>query len=130
MTEPRWPSEWLRGVLLLCVLGVLDEGPTYGYAIVQRLETAGLGTIKGGTLYPLLNRLEADGMVVSSWAAGDGGPGRKYFQLTASGRVELRDRARSWRQFTATTGRLLPAAEQITPTDPTAHPPTNPEEQR
>ncbi|MFC7481033.1 PadR family transcriptional regulator [Luedemannella flava] len=86
MSESRWPSEWLRGVLELCVLGVLADGPTYGYAIAQRLEEAGLGVVKGGTLYLLLARLEADGFVESSWQAGDGGPGRKYFSSPAPAR--------------------------------------------
>ena len=112
MSEVRWPGEWLRGVLQLCVLGVLADGPTYGYAIAARLDQAGLGTVKGGTLYPLLARLEADGLVRSSWQAGDGGPGRKYFTLTEPGRRELHSRARQWEQFVAGTGRLLPQTEE------------------
>ena len=112
MSEVRWPGEWLRGVLQLCVLGVLADGPTYGYAIAARLEQAGLGSVKGGTLYPLLARLEADGLVSSSWQAGDGGPGRKYFTLTEPGREELHARARQWDRFVAGTNRLLPQAEE------------------
>ncbi len=108
MTDTRWPGEWLRGVLQLCVMSVLADAPTYGYAITQRLEAAGLGVVRGGTLYPLLGRLEADGLVESSWAAGDGGPGRKYFQLTDAGRDELRQRALLWRRFTAATTAVLP----------------------
>ncbi|MBT8226189.1 MAG: PadR family transcriptional regulator [Dactylosporangium sp.] len=110
MTAVKWPGEWLRGVLQLCVLSALEAGPTYGYAIGQRLEEAGLGTVKGGTLYPLLGRLESDGLVRSTWAAGEGGPGRKYFQLSDAGRRELHDRVLMWRQFTAATALLLPAA--------------------
>jgi PadR family transcriptional regulator PadR len=47
------------------VLGVLAAGPTYGYAIAQSLEEAGLGTVRGGTLYSLLARLQAGDLVVS-----------------------------------------------------------------
>jgi PadR family transcriptional regulator PadR len=112
MDEVRWPGEWLRGVLELCVLGVLADGPTYGYAIAGRLADAGLGTVKGGTLYPLLARLEGDGLVSSSWHAGEGGPGRKYFALTAAGRRELRTRARSWERFVDRTWRLIPRPEE------------------
>ena len=54
MTEDRWPGEWMRGVLSLCVLRVVADGPTYGYAIAARLAEAGLGSVKGGTLYPIL----------------------------------------------------------------------------
>ncbi len=113
MTGTRWPGEWLRGVLELCVLGVLAEQPTYGYAIGQRLSGAGLGTVKGGTLYPLLARLEAEGLVESSWRAGAGGPGRKYFALTVAGRGELGTRAQSWERFVAGTWRLVPRPQEV-----------------
>jgi PadR family transcriptional regulator PadR len=112
VSEIRWPAEWLRGVLQLCVLGVLADGPTYGYAIASRLEGAGLGSVKGGTLYPLLARLQADGLVESAWQAGDGGPGRKYFTLTAEGRSRLAGQTRQWEQFVAGTTRLLPQSEE------------------
>jgi PadR family transcriptional regulator, regulatory protein PadR len=108
MTEVRWPGDWLRGVLELCVLGALADGSTYGYAIAQRLEEAGLGTVRGGTLYPLLARLEAERLVESSWRAGEGGPGRKYFTLTATGGTELAARAAQWTTFVDRTRQLLP----------------------
>ena len=110
----RWPSEWLRGVLELCVLGVLADGPTYGYAIAARLEAAGLGVVKGGTLYPLLARLELEQLVKSSWSAGDGGPGRKYFTLTPQGRSELAHRAQLWGRFVDGTWRVVPHPEEVT----------------
>ena len=108
MDDRRWPAEWLRGVLELCVLGVLARERAYGYVIAQRLEEAGLGTVKGGTLYPLLARLERDGHVRSTWAAGDGGPGRKYVALTDTGREELRQRTEAWLRFVHGTSGLLP----------------------
>jgi PadR family transcriptional regulator PadR len=94
-------------VLALCVLGVLGDGPTYGYALGQRLVEAGLGTVKGGTLYPLLARLEKDGLVESTWQVGDAGPGRKYFSLTSGGRSELASRSRDWDRFVEATRRTL-----------------------
>lgn len=111
MDETRWPGEWLRGALGLCVLGVLSDGPSYGYAIGQRLAEAGLGTVKGGTLYPLLARFEQDGLVESSWQAGDVGPGRKYFTLTAAGHCELAGRSRDWERFVEATRRTLMSQE-------------------
>jgi PadR family transcriptional regulator len=75
MADDRWPGEWMRGVLSLRVLRVLRvvaDGPTYGYAIAGRLADAGLGSVKGGTVYPILTRLEAEGLVASAWEAGDG----------------------------------------------------------
>ena len=93
------PSEWLRGVLELCVLRVVADGPTYGYAIAGRLADAGFGDIKGGTLYPLLARLEKNQLVTVDWRTGEGGPGRKYFTLTDAGRAELEHGLTQWEAF-------------------------------
>ena len=106
-SDQPWPSEWLRGVLEVCVLRVLAEGQTYGYAIASRLADGGLGVVKGGTLYPLLNRLETAGLVTAQWQAGDGGPGRKYYLLTDEGRQELQDTATQWSRFTEVTGAMI-----------------------
>lgn len=107
MTEMQWPTEWLRGVLEVCVLAVIERGPTYGYAISAELTAAGLGELKGGTLYPLLGRCEQAGWVAVEWRAGESGPGRKYYTLTPSGRTELRDRASRWQEFVGVTSSLL-----------------------
>jgi PadR family transcriptional regulator, regulatory protein PadR len=107
VAERTWPGEWLRGVLTLCILGVIAGGETYGYAIAQRLHEAGLGRVKGGTLYPLLNRLEEDGLVRSRWVEGDGGPGRKAFVITDAGRDHLHDRTAEWQTFTQRATELI-----------------------
>lgn len=87
----------------MSVLKVLEAGPTYGYAIATALEEAGLGSIKGGTLYPLLTRFESAELVTTQWRAGDGGPGRKYFSLTDAGRSELARQTAEWQAFTTRT---------------------------
>lgn len=99
--EPRaWPAEWLRGALGVCVVHVIAAGPTYGYAIATSLTDAGFGTVKGGTLYPLLARLEENGFVEVEWRAGEGGPGRKFYTLTAAGRAEHERQSNAWLHFT------------------------------
>lgn len=108
----RWPSEWLRGVLQLCILGAMTQGPSHGYALAQQIEAAGLGQVKGGTLYPLLSRLEAEGLVVATWRAGDGGPGRKVFDLTTAGRREAVSRGEAWSEFVGRARTLLPPLTQ------------------
>lgn len=115
----EWPAEWLRGVLELCVLRLLADGPTYGYELAARLTQAGLGHIKGGTLYPLLRRFEQNGHVSIEWRPGEGGPGRKYYLLTDQGRAALEDLTVRWREFTETTAQLLtgPPAPTGTTTD-------------
>ena len=116
MDAPSWPTEWLRGVLDVCVLAVLDEGPTYGYAISARLDELGLGAVKGGTLYPLLTRLELAGLVTTEWRPGVGGPGRKYFALTTPGRDELRRLGDRWHTFTHVTSRIVDRTSGPPPT--------------
>lgn len=116
------PSEWLRGVLELCVLRVMAEGPTYGYAIAADLAASGFGDIKGGTLYPLLARLEKNALVTVEWRTGEGGPGRKYFTLTTAGRTQLDAGLAQWDVFstrvtdhlsgTRTSRGPVPAASQ------------------
>ena len=105
--EKQWPGEWMRGVLSLCVLSVVAEGETYGYAVAQRLQSAGLGTVKGGTLYPVLARLEQDGLLTSSWRQGDGGPGRKFFAVTPAGLAALREQSEDWLTFTTRAAALM-----------------------
>lgn len=113
MTDEDWPSDWMRGVLELAVMRVLREGPSYGYAIAGRLREAGLGEPKGGTLYPLLTRLEASGDVVTGWRAGDGGPGRKYFAITPAGRDRFDRLSERWRDFVTVTSFITtPPQEQ------------------
>lgn len=104
--EEETPTAWLRAVLPLAVLAT--EAESYGYAVAQRLQAAGLGTVKGGTLYPVLNRLEADELVTSSWREGVGGPGRKFFSVTEAGREHLRSRTTAWHTFVEQATGLLP----------------------
>ncbi|MFC4224801.1 PadR family transcriptional regulator [Lysinibacter cavernae] len=104
-----WPSDWLRATLGLCTLRSLEAGPSYGYAIISSLKDSGLGTIKGGTLYPLLTRFEEAGLVSTEWRAGDGGPGRKFFALTTTGRAELNRLRTEWAAFTTISNSFLTA---------------------
>jgi PadR family transcriptional regulator PadR len=100
-------NQWLRGVLDLCVLATLDERELHGYAIAGRLDDAGVAQVKGGTLYPLLARLQAAGHVTARWEPGERGPGRKYYALTASGRSVLSEQGLAWAAFARTTQLLI-----------------------
>ena len=112
MSLEPWPAEWLRATLPLTVLAVVAEEETYGYAIAQRLQAAGLGAVKGGTLYPVLNRLSRTGWSRRPGArarAGRAGPGRKFFTVTPHGRAHLAERAAAWHTFTERAAGLLPS---------------------
>lgn len=90
-----------------CVLALVGDDETYGYELAGRLGDAGLGPVKGGSLYPSLARLEKHGFLASQWRAGDGGPGRKYYTLTDRGRSELREQSRIWAAFASRVSSVL-----------------------
>jgi PadR family transcriptional regulator PadR len=92
-------GQWLRGVLDLCVLALLHGGEAYGYQLAQALERGGLGVIQGGTLYPVLLRLERLRLVTSAWREGRAGPARRYYRLTRLGEETLAREAADWRAF-------------------------------
>lgn len=100
-------TQWLRGILDLCVLATLANGERYGYELAQELEQAGLGSIKGGTLYPLLSRLEKADLVATQWREGQQGPGRKYYTLTPGGKQALAEETGNWQAFTKLIAQLL-----------------------
>jgi PadR family transcriptional regulator, regulatory protein PadR len=103
-------SQWLRGVLDLCVLGLLAGHESYGYELAQALGAAGLGPIQGGTLYPVLLRLERTGLVAAHWREGGAGPARKYYRLTAAGADTLHRAATEWQGFAEQVGAILKTA--------------------
>ena len=110
VTEPsqEWPAQWLRGPLPLCALQVIAQhAPLHGYAITQHLERAGLGSIGGGTLYPLLGRFERDALVTADWVTGANGPAKKVYALTELGAERLAADAERWRRFSETTTTLI-----------------------
>jgi PadR family transcriptional regulator PadR len=104
-------AQWLRGVLDLCVLAVLCRGTTYGYELSQSLEAAGFGPVQGGTLYPVLLRLERSGLVTTHWQHGPSGPARKYYEISEAGRETLRTAGSQWRFFAGTVSSILKEAD-------------------
>lgn len=100
-------SRWLRGLLEACVLAVLQRAPAYGYEIATRFEEAGLVRPKGGTLYPILARLESDALVEPTWEEGESGPSRKYYHLTVDGAAAARAVVPEWELFVSRVSRLL-----------------------
>jgi PadR family transcriptional regulator PadR len=99
--------DWLRGVLDLCLLALLNEGEAYGYELARRLEALGFGPVAGGSLYPALLRREKRGHLRAEWRAGTGGPGRKYYALTDQGASALTRETAAWHGFAGTVARAL-----------------------
>jgi PadR family transcriptional regulator, regulatory protein PadR len=97
MASESRSSQLLRGVLDLCLLAVMDDGPAYGYEMTRRLRARGLSIVGEGSIYPLLGRLERDGLVETYRSASNGGPPRKYYRPTSAGRLALAMGVSEWR---------------------------------
>ena len=98
-----------KGVLDLCVLALLERRDGYAYDIASRLaEAIGMGE---GTIYPLMRRMQTDGLVKTYLEESSSGPPRKYYQLTKAGRDALAAQVGDWNTFTADVARILEGAK-------------------
>lgn len=100
--------ELRRGTLILSVLSQMHE-ETYGYALVQSLEEKGV-SIDPNTLYPLLRRLEKQGLLQSNWETGGSKP-RKYYKRTQQGDEIYQELKIQWEEMSAGMARLLKGEE-------------------
>jgi PadR family transcriptional regulator PadR len=89
-------SQLLRGVLDLCLLSVVEDEPAYGYEMTKRLRARGLSIVGEGSIYPLLGRLEREGLVETHRAVSNGGPPRKYYRASEAGRRALAAGIAEW----------------------------------
>lgn len=96
--------ELRRGVVVLATLSQL-RSPRYGYELRQALAERGM-PIEEGTLYPLLRRLETQGVLKSEWRIEEGPP-RRYYSLNADGRKLLKKLTESWQGMNHAMDRLL-----------------------
>ena len=94
-----------KGALDLCVLALLSRGDSYAYEIASRLSDAiGMGE---GTIYPLMRRMQAEGLVETYLVESSSGPPRKYYRLTAAGRNSLASQKDAWSAFAAAVQAIL-----------------------
>ena len=110
----QFQRDLLRGSLDLMVLSTLANGSQYGYLIQQRIEQATDSRVKiqAGTLYPLLHKLEGAGLIRSRWDETTARK-RKWYELTAKGKKQLKTDAAEWQQFVECLMAMLkPAAKQ------------------
>ena len=93
-------SESLKGHLDALLLAVLARGPLHGYAVIEELgrRSDGALALPEGTVYPALHRLEAAGLLTSTWSTAEGRR-RRVYDLTRRGRRELGTRRGEWRAF-------------------------------
>lgn len=95
-----------KGVVESCVLGLLSREPMYGWQLSETLIAHGM-IASIGTLYPMLNRLRAQGLVSTYEQASDAGPVRKYYRLTDAGTAQLHTFRQQWGPFASTVENLV-----------------------
>ena len=90
------------------VLAILAEGDSYGYAIIKRVGELSGGHLQwtDGMLYPVLHRLERNGLVAAKWGSSETGRRRKYYRLTGEGRRQLEAERKRWQVVDDTLHRI------------------------
>ncbi len=97
-------QELRRGTLIILVLSQLRE-PMYGYSLVKKLNDNQI-PMDANTLYPLMRRLEGQGLLASHWDTGEAKP-RKYYQITEDGLTVLEKTKEYWKTFSTNVDSLL-----------------------
>lgn len=98
----------------MLVLSLLTGGDLYGYEMIVELRnrTGGIFDLKGGTLYPLIQAMEARGWLESYHAIAGAGRSRKYYHLTDGGWLALKRQAKAWKEYSDTVYQVLGNAEK------------------
>lgn len=112
MTDPLL-VQLRKGVLDLCVLALLARGDSYAYEIASRLaDGIGMGE---GTIYPLMRRMQADGLVSTYLEESSSGPPRKYYRLTRAGHAAFAEQRAEWTAFAGSVAKVLSEAKPAGP---------------
>ena len=94
-----------KGVLEMCVLALLSAGDNYAYEIASRMADAvGMGE---GTIYPLMRRMQNDGLVSTYLQESGSGPPRKYYKITKAGRDAYAQQRTEWNTFEIAVRKIL-----------------------
>ncbi|MCM1064471.1 MAG: PadR family transcriptional regulator [Eubacterium sp.] len=108
--KPKYEQQMKKGVLEMLVLRLLSEKEKYGYQLICELrdKSDDMFLLKEGTLYPILYRMEDDGLVVSRWSEPKGREvSRKYYGITAEGRDTLEQLQALWGRFSEKVDHIM-----------------------
>lgn len=108
----KWGTQIRKGSLEMCLLAQLADRPRYGFEIVSDLAATGSLVVSEGTIYPLLNRLQNETLIVAHWQESVSGPPRKYYQLSSQGRDTLARMRTEWRTHALSVEALLAHSER------------------
>jgi len=108
--NPRFERNLKKGVLEMLVLKLLAQEEKYGYQLICELkeESNELFSLKEGTLYPILYRLEDEGLVTNRWSEPKGREvSRKYYTITEAGRQNLEEMQQLWKDFATQVNKVM-----------------------
>ncbi len=89
-------TQMLKGILDGCILSIIEEGEIYGYELAEKLQSYGFQSFSEGSIYPLLLRMQKEGLVSNVQRKSTAGPKRKYYSLTEAGQAELEQFLGRW----------------------------------
>jgi PadR family transcriptional regulator, regulatory protein PadR len=103
--------ELVKGTLDVLILKTLSWGPLHGYAVSRwiRQQTEGVLEVEDAALYQALHRLERRKLIEAEWGVSENNRRAKYYQLTASGRKQLRQESATWRTYAQAVFQILDA---------------------
>ena len=101
--------ELVKGSSSLLLLQLLNERDMYGYELVKELEKRSDNgfSIKEGTLYPALHKLEKQSYIEYYWKEQEKGPARKYYRITAEGKSILTEKTKEWNEFVQIMNKMI-----------------------
>ena len=100
-------TQLLHGVLDMCLLSIINDEASYGYEMVSKLRERGLDLASEGSIYPLLSRLQKQGMIEGYLVQSSEGPARKYYRMSSDGRATLDLWRDEWREFSHSVNEVL-----------------------
>ncbi|EIT86690.1 transcriptional regulator, PadR family protein [Fictibacillus macauensis ZFHKF-1] len=100
-------TQMLKGILDGCILAIIGEGEIYGYELTQKLREYGFQSFSEGTIYPLLLRMQKEGLVTSTLRASTAGPKRKYYALSRAGEREVEAFKKRWSEVKQSVEKVL-----------------------
>ena len=106
-------SQLLKGVLDMCLLAIINEEPSYGYEMADKLSQRGLHLSSEGSIYPTLSRMQRSSLIEGYFVEADGsGPPRKYYRIAPEGAQRLAEWEDEWSNLRDGVDQVLKGARK------------------
>lgn len=100
-------TQLMRGSLEGCILKIIEKDTTYGYEILMQLKNVGFEDVSEGTIYPILLRLERQGIIVATLKTSPLGPKRKYYRISETGKQYVLAFYESWKEIQGIVAKVM-----------------------